>query len=296
MEPGRFFILDVFAQARYQGNQLAVIRAWEGLETAEMQALAREFNFSETTFILADKPGPNGFPVRIFTPGGEVPFAGHPTLGTAQVLFDHFLPDEAEELTLDLAVGPIGVVRRAGDTGLAELWMTQAQPRFGRQVDSGQAAAAVGLDLTELQPDLPVIEVSTGLPFLIIPVGSLEAIQRAEARLRFLPDLIADLEAKMPYLFCLQTVRPENNIHVRMFGHAYGVPEDPATGSAAGCLAAYLVEYGLLGSGPIRARVEQGHEIDRPSLLLIEAERDGEQMIIKVGGSVVTTAQGRLLV
>jgi len=285
----KFHILDVFAEQKYAGNQLAVVESFGALDDDAMLDIAREFNFSETTFIQAKEPGKKGWPVRIFTPIGEVPFAGHPTLGTAWIIREELAKGEGEEIVLDLFAGAIPVTFRGDD---AE--MTQLPPVFGTRVDHAGAAKVLGLDESDIRVDLPVQVVSTGLPFLITPLADLDAVARCRVDTKLLHDFVGDLDAKLFFVFTDHAERPENHIRARMFGDYYDIPEDPATGSAAGCLAGYLKEHAVLGEGEVSARIEQGFEMGRPSILAISAGGEGGKMLIRVAGRVFKTAEGFL--
>lgn len=283
-----FYLVDVFAETRYAGNQLAVFRNAGGLSTAEMQAIAREINFSETTFILSDTPRAGGFDVRIFTPREEVPFAGHPTLGTAHILRTEVLDGTAECLTLNLKAGAIPVTFTPEGYG----WMQQLPPAFGPRYAVQDFAPLLGLESADFDARFPIQEVSTGLPFFIVPLTSLAALQKARVnRERYFP-FIQHTEAKGVLIFCPETRALQNQLSVRVFVDYYGVPEDPATGSGNGCLAGYLVHYRYFGNDSLAIRCEQGYEIGRPSLLLLEAERAGERIQVRVGGKSVTLARG----
>jgi trans-2,3-dihydro-3-hydroxyanthranilate isomerase len=285
----RFLILDVFARGPLQGNQLAVFPEAAGLSGDLMQALAREMHFSETTFILDRRPNERGWPVRIFTPGREVPFAGHPTLGTAYVIWDRLLGRHADEVKLDLKVGAVPV---RVEHGGSRLMMTQVQPEFGRTLSPADAAPALGLDPADIDPAWPVQEVSTGLSFLIVPVRSLAAVRRVKVNLAAHDALIAGLDAKAILVFSPETERTAD-LHVRVFCDYYAVPEDPATGSANGCLCAWLVRHRFFGRPDFAVRTEQGIEIGRPSELFLEgSDRDGS-ITVRVGGRVVPVASGR---
>ncbi len=269
----KFIICDVFARKRFEGNQLAVFPDGAGLSDEEMQALAREIHFSETTFILSDRPNERGWPVRIFTPAREVPFAGHPTLGTAYVIWDRFLGRQADEVKLDLKVGVVPV---AVEEGGERFVMTQVPPVFGASVEPKAAAQVLGLAPTDIDVRFPVQEVSTGLPFVIVPVKSLAAMQGIKVNLAEYYRLTERLEAKAFLAFAPETVDPQCRLHVRVFCDYYDVPEDPATGSANGCLCAWLVRHRYLGAGEFAIQVEQGLEMRRPSLLHLQGgERDG---------------------
>ena len=283
-----FYIVDVFAEEKYAGNQLAVVRGGAGLPDERLQKIALEMNYSETTFILSEEETKGGYHVRIFTPGDEVPFAGHPTLGTAYVIQHEILASPVERITLKLKAGEIPVT--FGEV----LWMRQLPPTFGAILDSAPVARTLNLERADLYDRYPVQEVSTGLPALIVPLRDLGALRRCKVDWERYSEVAGP--GKNLYVFC-----PEphddgpGDLSARMFANDLGVPEDPATGSAAGCLAAYLLEYGYLGTDPIDVRIEQGYEIYRPSLLYLQAARDGDEMRVDVGGKVQMVARGELV-
>jgi len=284
-----FIVCDVFARKRFEGNQLAVFPDAAGLTDEEMQVLAREIHFSETTFILTSAPNERGWPVRIFTPAREVPFAGHPTLGTAYVIWDRFLGREGEEVKLDLKVGVVPVaVEESGE----RMVMTQVPPKFGAVVEPTAAAAVLGLATGDIDVRFPVEEVSTGLPFVIVPVKTLAAMQGIKVNLAEYYRLFDRLEARAVLAFAPETVDPQCRLHVRVFCDYYDVPEDPATGSANGCLCAWLVRHRYLGKSEFAIQTEQGVEMKRPSLLYLQGgERDGG-IQVRVGGRVVVAGRG----
>jgi trans-2,3-dihydro-3-hydroxyanthranilate isomerase len=283
-----FYIVDVFAEEKYAGNQLAVIRGGAGLPDETLQKITLEMNYSETAFVLADEENDGGYDVRIFTPGGEVPFAGHPTLGTASVIRHEILTQPVDQMTLNLKAGKIPVT--FGDV----LWMRQLPPTFDATLDHAPTALALNLDTSDLDDRFPVQEVSTGLPALIVPLRDLDALRRCKVHRERYTELAGP--GKNLYVFCPE---PHENgpgdLSARMFGDDLGVPEDPATGSAAGCLAGYLVEHRYFGIGSVDVRVEQGYEMNRPSLLYLRAEREGDETTIHVGGKVQMVARGELI-
>lgn len=301
MDPLPFFIVDVFAEEKYAGNQLAVIRCRGrsqtgsdfALTTPQMQRIALEMHFSETTFITSETPRQGGYDVRIFTPGSEVPFAGHPTLGTAHILRSEVIQQPLEQIVLNLKIGQIPV--RFGTQPGSPAWMRQVPPSFGVQLNHVSLAALLNLSPTDMDERFPVEEVSTGLPFIIAPLKTLAALQRVRVDVERLPVVLASAQAKEVLVFCPQTHQPGNHLAARMFAHELGVPEDPATGSANGCLAAYLVKNRYFGSTSIDIRVEQGYEISRPSLLYLKAEQKDDQIIVQVGGKSITVARGELV-
>jgi trans-2,3-dihydro-3-hydroxyanthranilate isomerase len=320
-----FRIVDVFAEERYAGNQLAVVEAAAGMSTGEMAAVAAEFGFSETTFVTSTTPVDGGYDVRIFTPTRELPFAGHPTLGTAAVLREVTAADDP--VTLNLPVGQVPVTARGDDDGDGgdggdvdaegeTLWMTQPSPTFGDRLDRAAAAAAVSLDADALDDAFDPQVVSTGLPTTVLPVRDRAALTAATPDAAAYDALVGDREAKNVLLVCRDPRDDANDLAVRVFGLGRGVHEDPATGSSNGCLAAYAARYGYLadGDGPrdVAARVEQGYELGRPSLLHLAATvgdgagarddgsggggeaRADDGVVVRVGGRVVDVAAGHL--
>lgn len=287
-----FFIVDVFGASPYSGNQLAVLKAWPGLNSVEMQQIAAETNFSETTFIVAGQAGPAGWPVRIFTPAAEVPFAGHPTLGTAWVIAHHLASPGQTEVMLDLAVGQVPV--RLASDGL--LWMRQTRPVFGAEAPASLAAAAAGLSTDDLAPDGHAQMVSTGLPAVITPVVSLAALERAKPQAGAHAELMDQVGGRGQLLYHLAPGDGQRQVAMRFFAPLLGIAEDPATGSAAGCLAAHLCRHGLAGEGAVEALARQGAQVGRPSRLHLRAwAEDGGEIAVEVGGQVWPMAQGRWL-
>lgn len=293
MKPLEFFILDVFAEEPLAGNQLAVFLDTAGLSSEQMQRLAREMNYSETTFIASSAPCEGAYEVRIFTPSAEIPFAGHPTLGTAFLIRQELVREPVERVVLDLRCGrvPVDFTYRDGEVDL--LWMHQPEPSFGRVLDAAAVHPVLGLERSDLDERLPIQEVSTGLPFIIVPLCSLAALKRGAVRRDACFQLIAETEAKAILVFTPHA-ESGDDLTVRVFADYYGVPEDPATGSANGALAAYLCHYQGLGSDRVDASVSQGAEIRRPSRLFLRAQRDAERIAVSVGGGVKPFARGRL--
>jgi trans-2,3-dihydro-3-hydroxyanthranilate isomerase len=286
-----FVLLDVFTSRPLEGNQLAVFTDGRGLSSQEMQRIARETNLSETTFVLPEPDAAVGSPtrVRIFTVEEELPFAGHPTLGTASVLRG---TSRAPEVVLELGVGRVPVAFEDGPEG-AFGEMRQREPAFGRRHDPGEVARALGLEDGVLDPALPIETVSTGLAFAVVPVRSLAALQRLRPDLSGGADYLSGTDAKFFYFVCRETVDPAAHLHARML--FYG-GEDPATGSAAGCCAAWMVAHGVAASGE-RVLIEQGLETRRPSQLFVRATRRGGAVVdVRVGGHAVEVGRGELSV
>jgi trans-2,3-dihydro-3-hydroxyanthranilate isomerase len=295
----KFDIVDVFSESRFSGNQLAVVRNGRGLDRLRMQKIAREFNFSETTFIIKDeaKVG-EPFCVRIFTPKNELPFAGHPTLGTAWVIQQHLIGKMVRRVTLRLGVGDIPVTFQYTQKGTPDiLWMKQGEPEFGkRSFDRGSFSRMLGIASEEIDPEFPIQEVSTGVFFIIVPLKTLESLKRCDVDRKRYFSLIKGTKAKSILVFCPKPYRKESDLAVRVFAEYYGVREDAATGSGNGCLAAYLSKNKYLGRSSVDATVDQGYEINRPSKIHARAVSSNGRIRVFIGGRVTSVAEGRLLV
>jgi trans-2,3-dihydro-3-hydroxyanthranilate isomerase len=289
-----FYLVDVFAEEKYAGNQLAVVCNASGLSSAQMQRIASEMHFSETTFILSDEKRNGGYDVRIFTPAREMPFAGHPTLGTAYVIRRIVADRAISKVVLNLKVGQIPVTFEKDGKSQETLWMKQKPPKFGKIFDAAEISRMLNLDVDEIDRKYPVQEVSTGVPFIIVPLKTLDAVRRASMDKDKHLELAKDAQAEV-LIFCPETYKKENNLNVRVFVDLYGIPEDPATGSANGCLAGYLSSHHYFGGDLVSVRVEQGYEIGRPSLLHLKAENREGEIQVYVGGKVVMIAKGELV-
>jgi trans-2,3-dihydro-3-hydroxyanthranilate isomerase len=294
MDKLMFYIVDVFAEEKFAGNQLAVFRGGAKLSAETMQKIAREMHFSETTFIISEEKHEGGYDVRIFTPEAEIPFAGHPTLGTAHIIRSEMATDAAREVVLNLKVGPIPVTFQEEKNGTIS-WMKQVSPEFGGNIDVDTIAKVLGLRRSEIDERFPVEEVSTGLPHIIVPLKSLDSLKLTHINKDKYFDLIKNTWAKPILILCPESHRALNDISVRMFADCYGISEDPATGSGNGCLAAYLVKHRYWGKNEIDIRSEQGYEINRPSLLYLKAQEINSQIDVRVGGKSITIAKGEFL-
>lgn len=290
-----FYIVDVFAERRYTGNQLAVFRNTESLSDCEMQRIAKEMNYSETTFILSDEMREDGYDVRIFTPETELPFAGHPTLGTAYIIQREIVKEIIHKIVLNLKIGKIPVTFTYLEERPELLWMKQIQPIFDKTFSSDLISQILRIDETDINNQFPIQEVSTGVPCIIVPLKTLDAVKRASIDKDRYFGLVEELSVKTLLIFSTETYLKENDLNVRFFADYYGVPEDPATGSGNGCLAGYLVKHNFLGKEHINVRVEQGYEIGRPSLLFLSANKKEGGIDISVGGKVIMIAKGNLL-
>ncbi|MCL2933766.1 MAG: PhzF family phenazine biosynthesis protein [Trichodesmium sp. MAG_R03] len=287
-----FYIVDVFAEAKYAGNQLAVFTGAEvaNLSDEEMLQIAREMNYSETTFVLSSEQQNGGYNVRIFTPTKELSFAGHPTLGTAYIIQREIIKNMVDQVVLNLGVGQISVSWK-GEV----LWMGQNVPSFARKYQVETLAKVLNLEVVDIDTRFPIQEVSTGLPFVIVPLKNLLALKKAKVNLDKYYQFIQTAKVTEILIFCPETYKDIDDLSVRMFAPYLGITEDPATGSGNGCLAGYLAEYNYFNQRKINVRVEQGYEINRPSLLLLQAEKKAEGIEVFVGGNVVMVAQGKFL-
>jgi len=290
-----YYIVDVFAEEKYAGNQLAVFRGADSISDREMQQIAREMNFSETTFIMSESERDGGYDVRIFTPGEEVPFAGHPTLGTAHIIRSEIMGDKnsLSKITLNLKAGQIPVTFGEGVDSI--YWMKQLEPEFGKTLPADKLASVLGLKPDDIETRFPVEEVSTGLPHIIVPLRNLESLKRARVNRDKYFELVKDAWARPILIFSPEPHLEQNDISVRMFADCFGIPEDPATGSGNGCLAGYLVRHKYWGRSEIDIKSEQGYEIGRPSLLYLKAEERDGHIHVSVGGKAITISRGEFV-
>lgn len=284
--------IDVFTPTPLQGNALAVILNGNDLSDAEMQAVAKETNLSETTFILPRDPtveSNRGVRVRIFTVSEELPFAGHPTLGTAFVLRG---ATGAREVKLDLNVGTVPVCFEDGAGRPTFGEMTQTDPKFLKPHDPAAVAAATNLRVTDFDPALPIETVSTGLPFTVVPVRSLATLRELhfdQARAR---EYLDQTDGRFFYFVSREAMDPEARLHARMIFYN---GEDPATGSAAGCAAAWMVAHSVARPDE-RVLIEQGLEMKRPSKLFVRASISDNRVVnVRVGGNAVEVMRGEFL-
>jgi trans-2,3-dihydro-3-hydroxyanthranilate isomerase len=290
-----FLTCDVFTDRRFGGNQLAVLPDAAGLDTARMQAIAAEFNFSETTFVLPPDDPAHLARVRIFTPRAEMPFAGHPTVGTALVLAWLGRAPAEGTMVLEEGAGPVPVrLERAADgRAVAAEFTAPAAASQGSSLDARLAAAVLGLGEDDLVLDggLPCVA-SCGAPFLLVELASRAAL--AKARFSAAAGL-PEAEANGVFLFTRDTGDPDLSLRARMFAPAHGIAEDPATGSAAAALAGFLGGRPGLADGWHRWRIAQGVEMGRPSLIEASARREGSGVAeVRIGGRAVPVAEGTI--
>lgn len=294
---------DVFTSRRFGGNQLAVIPDARGLSTEEMQAIAREFNYSESTFILPPDDPAHTRRVRIFTPGSELPFAGHPTVGSALVLAmtgELALDGDETRIVLEEGVGPVPVTIRCegGVPVFAELSVAKLPEILPPVPPPSVLAPMLSLGQEELLEGVYHPQaVSCGVPFTFIPLRNREAVRRAKLRVELWEAALASTAAPMMMLFALDAEDPAHQVRARMFGPSEAVPEDPATGSACAALAGYLAQRQKAGDGTLQWIVEQGYEMGRPSLLHLSCDIAGGTITaVRVGGASVMVCSGTLTI
>lgn len=288
-----FVQLDVFSSQPFEGNALAVFPDGRGLSDQQMQAIAQEMNLSETTFVLPRDSAierEHGVRVRIFTVQEELPFAGHPTLGTA---FHLARSSGSSNVALELNVGkvPVTFEQKLGQPMFGE--MTQAEPNFGALHDREAVVRACGLRDGDIDPSLPVQTVSTGVPFTVVPLRGLELMRNLHVDFRSASEYLDASGGKFFYFVTRETVDPSARLHARMFFYN---GEDPATGSAAGCTAAWMVAHGVAEPDE-RVLIEQGVEMKRPSRIFVRASRRDDRVVnVRVGGNVVEVLRGELFI
>jgi trans-2,3-dihydro-3-hydroxyanthranilate isomerase len=292
MKKVKFYIVDVFTDQQFGGNQLAVFP--EGNEVPEelMQKIAREINYSETTFVLPAENNKNDFKLRIFTPYLELPMAGHPTVGSAFALLkNNYIAPDKDSIIFEEGVGDIPVAFKERNNSLVTA-MEQPLPVFGPKFESDIMAKILSLSKDQILSDYPVQVVSSGVPFLYVPVKDLNAIRKIKLRMDYYEKYLAGFPTNNLFVFTMETEQSSSFVHSRMFAPGYGIAEDPATGAASGPLGAYLVHYGLAEANkPLIS--EQGFEMGRPSLIQIEIAAEGKQIhSVKVGGQSVLTGEG----
>jgi len=287
-----FYLLDVFAEGVYSGNQLAVFRNAASIGEEDRRRLAREVHFSETAFILSDEPNDGTYDIRVFTPAGEIPFSGHAVLGAAYVLQTELIREPLSTMTVNLGGGPVEVSFTYHYSDVDEVWVNHMRPSFGDVMDKEMIASVLSLTTSDLVDECPVQEVSTGLPFIMVPLRSLDAVHRASVVPEKYARLMEQQRAQSLYLFARETYDPDNDFNVRMFADYYGIAEDPATGAGAGCLAAYVLQHLRPDSPSLDLRIEQGYEIRRPSILFARARHEGDHSRVSVGGRVGLVARG----
>jgi trans-2,3-dihydro-3-hydroxyanthranilate isomerase len=299
--PLSYLHYDVFTDQALFGNQLAVFTDALGLDGARMQAIAREMNFSESTFILPNERPDTDIRMRIFTPFNEMPMAGHPTIGSTFALaHSGVIKKSAKRFVFGLNIGPTPVDLEWADGNLNFGWMTQRPPTFGPIVSQRAAVAdALGLKPDDLSDTLPVQEVSCGVPYLVVALRDHTAVDRAVTDKSGFGRLCEACGLDLPiFLFSVGGPSPDDSVYGRMFAPDFGIIEDPATGSAAGPVGCYVVHHGVVNADPARPiQISQGVAMKRPSRIYVSVESEARNITgVKVGGTAVLVGRGELLV
>jgi trans-2,3-dihydro-3-hydroxyanthranilate isomerase len=288
----RYLHLDVFTATPFEGNQLAVFPEPQGLDADLMQTITREMNFSECTFIFPAESGGDRR-MRIFTPGSELPMAGHPTIGSTFALaLEGVIAPEQHEFVFELGVGPTPVSLEWNQSGLTFAWMTQRLPGFGAIIEDRSAvAAAIGVDESDLVDGLPVQTVSCGVPFLFVPLATRVAVDRVQIDPRAFSKCTDGIGEAFFF-----TTEGEETAYSRMLAPGLGIAEDPATGGASGPLGCYLLHYKLVTPDLARAMLSlQGFAMKRPSRIHISIDSEGDRITrVRVGGQAVLVGRGEI--
>jgi trans-2,3-dihydro-3-hydroxyanthranilate isomerase len=294
----RFVTLDVFTEKRFAGNPLAVVLEPEGLDTAAMQTIAREFNLSETVFVFPPADKANRAKIRIFTPVSELPFAGHPTVGTAVLLGRLDGGTNPRDFVLELNIGlvPCKVTPNGTDGGRAMFDLPRLPQDIGAPADDATIASALGLEKGDIGFDgLRSARWSAGAPYSIVPVRGLESIKRCRINPAAWDKAFGFDAHAAAYMFCRETVTTGYAFHTRMFAPHQGVPEDPATGSAAAAFAGYIATFDKLKDGSHPLVIEQGYEMGRPSLIELTLRiGNGALTGASIGGGAVVVLEGTI--
>lgn len=287
-------LVDAFTTTRYAGNPCGVVTAADGLTDAQMQAIAREINASETVFAFPSNVAT--LAIRFFTPGSEIPMAGHPTISMWHAMAEEGLVDLGDgtaNVTQETRAGVLPVAVRRGDT--VEVTMTQAEPQFLASIGKEAAMHALELDESAFEPGAPLQVVSTGTPQAMIMVRGLDVLRNIKPDFKRLAELEREFGAFSCHVFTVETFETGNRAHARHFAANAGIPEDPVTGSATGGMAAYLWRYGFVRE-PAYV-VEQGDIMGRPGRVRVEVEGSGETpRVVRIAGSAVTVLRGKITV
>lgn len=299
MQGRRYFIYDVFTNEALGGNPLAIVRDCEGLDEREMLRIAREFNLSETVFVLPAEHAHHRARIRIFTPQYEMPFAGHPTVGTAVALAQE-AGESASILVLEENIGPVRcAVSQNGD--FAEFDLPRLPQRLDLSAEPEAVGAALGLAPHEIGFENHRVSCwSAGVPYVMVPVGGLEEAARARLDRRLWAELAprkSDIAVASAYVYCRETIRHDSAFHARMFVPGNPPYEDPATGSAAAAFAGAVMHFDGPGEGMSRLWIEQGMEMERPSRIRLELDvENGGLAAARIGGNAVKIAEGRIFI
>lgn len=288
-----FHIVDVFAEQSYSGNPLAVVVGEQELSESIMQKIAAEMNFSETTYVKSVPEEDGAYRTRIFTPSKEIAFAGHPILGTAQVLRDHIKPN-APQLVLKLSECQISVTFEKSQNGKEVAWFLAPPMSLGITLNCERIADALGISVDDIEMKFPIQVISAGTSAIVVPLRNLYALKKCMLNLEKFAPMAAEGFPPLIYLFCPETHFSQNDLCARFFFEAHGVREDPATGNGAAFLGTYLLEHDYYPSSDLTLKIEQGYEVHRPSLINLRACVKNNAHEIRVGGCVIPVVQGKL--
>ena len=298
----QFYTLDVFTDRAFAGNPLAVVGDADDLDTAQMQAIAREFNLSETVFLQSPRDSVNTARVRIFTPKRELPFAGHPTIGTAVLIgalqADGLLRTRDVDIVLEEEIGPVRcTVRRTGTATRAQFELPRLPERIGEAPDVADLARALSLDPADIgfRDHRPTMW-SAGVGFTYVPLASRSAVERARPDMGVWADVMGPADHPAAFVYCDETVDPARHVHARMFAPSLGVPEDPATGSAAAAFAGVCMMFETPADGEHIVVIEQGFAMGRPSVINLGMQLEqGKLVSASIGGAAVIVMEGALV-
>ena len=288
----QLYIVDVFAEKQYAGNPLAVVVCHSEIYSNTMHLIAAEMNFSETTFLNPYQSKQGAFDVRLFTPSKELDFAGHPILGTAFVIQKHILQEPQNAVQLKLRKDTVTVEFKREDHSEV-VWFDAPPIELGKVINAEDAFSSFGVELKDIDTSLPIQQASAGTAAIIVPLRSLAALQKARLNLDEYQHFLREGFPPLVYLFTSETRNQNNDFSVRFFFDAHGVREDPATGNGAAFFGEYLLKYKNDCSDRL-IRIEQGFELNRPSLILLQASTMNGSNAIKIGGGVIPVAQGYL--
>jgi trans-2,3-dihydro-3-hydroxyanthranilate isomerase len=291
----RFITLDVFTRSRFSGNPLALVLDAQGLETAAMQTIAREFSHPETVFVLPPVNAAHKASLRIFTPAAELPFAGHPTVGAAVGLARLAGGAAAQSFVLEEKIGPVSCIAQAhdADSGRAEFQLPRLPADVGNVPDVRAMARALGLAESDIGGDYPPARWSAGVAYTFVPVRSLTAVARARPDPATFEIVFGIGGPAMVYVMCTETAEPNRHLHARMFAPGNGIPEDPATGSAVAAFAGLHAMHRRPADGEHRLAIEQGYEMGRPSLMNLTLTMvRGALTAASIGGDAIVVTEG----
>jgi len=291
----RYVTLDVFTLKRFSGNPLAVVFDSKGLDTVAMQIIAREFNYPETVFVLPAADGAHAADLRIFTPAAELPFAGHPTVGTAVALARGGARQQKFIVAEKVGPVPCEVTLHDADSGEAAFVLPKLPEKVADAPDRAAMAAGLGLNESDIGGDLKGGQWSAGVAFTFVPVKNLAAIAKARPQPEKFEAAFARGGPGKAFLFCRETAETGHDFHARMFAPTMGIPEDPATGSAAAAFGGLLAAQAGLGDGTHRIRIEQGYEMGRPSQIGLTLTIAGGKLTNgAIGGGAVVVTEGAI--